>query len=151
MIPGAHCLLWWALMAEVSKNNNSLTAAYHALIAFSPCFSISLSDRASVRSCVNTQTFEVALCHHMASPPGVIPLSIWPQDRHWQAAYGSVCSNIMETSVLVRLVPGDYGVFISMFPVCLSNTPLRSLWLALSDLGHYSVTSLPNAYPPASL
>lgn len=58
----------------------------------------------------------------------------------------------METSVLVRLVPRDYGVFISaMFPVCLSNTPLKSLSVALTVLGHFSVTSLPNAYSPASL
>lgn len=112
----------------MSRNNN-------ALKAFSPCFSIFLSDSASIRSCVNTQTFEVALCHHMANPPGVIPLSIWPQDRQWQAAYSSVCSVIMETSILLRLVPSDYGIFLStVFPVCPNNTSPGFVWLALTDL-----------------
>lgn len=40
---------------------------------------------------------------------------------------------------------------LAMFPVCLSNTPLKSLSVALTVLGHFSVTSLPNAYSPASL
>lgn len=130
------------------KNTNSPTTAHHALVGFLLCFPIFHSDRASVRSCVNTQTFEVALCHHMANPPGVIPLSIWLQDQHWQAAYGSACSAFMETSIFLRLVPSDCGAFLStVFPVCLNNTSPRFVRtdLCACPIGHCSVTSLPNA------
>lgn len=74
---------WEWLLPALSTRTVSPAVAHHALMGFSPCFSIfPLRQGECTLMRKHTDLWSGPLSPHGESP-GVIPLSIWPQERHW--------------------------------------------------------------------